>query len=150
MQTLESRHAAWRAGMQKQASWYEYHPSTPSGLERQGRTGGYSYQRDCFKSRHIFSGAPTCNFTVNVMISCPDCAALPGVPLPLSFWLSLCRTCSLRRAAVRAHVPTCARCGLVGEELEQYSNKSTAYPTPIISDNLTRRPYHHIIRLSKY
>ena len=29
----------------KQASWYEYHPSTPS-LERQGRTRGHSYQRD--------------------------------------------------------------------------------------------------------
>ena len=31
-------------------SWYEYHPSTPS---RQGRTGGYSYQRDCILSHGL-------------------------------------------------------------------------------------------------
>ena len=35
----------------KQASWYVMNITRrpPQGLERQGRTGGYSYQRDCIK-----------------------------------------------------------------------------------------------------
>ena len=35
--------------LSNQASWYEYHPSTPSGSD-QGRMRGYSYQRDCFQT----------------------------------------------------------------------------------------------------
>ena len=79
-------------------------------------------------------------------LRCPARCASPSLLLALAVPHLLFAAC--RGARTRPDVCPLWACG--GGTGTKYSNKSTAYPTPIISDNLTRRPYHHIIRLSKY
>ena len=67
-----------------QASWYEYHPSTPS-LERQGRTRGYSYQRDCNITYKV--SRLSCRLIVFVLQDLQRlCVFLPEIYLSISIW----------------------------------------------------------------